>query len=404
VQIAGGYGVVHNDGTIIATASYVSYKFNGGIGVEATAGGRIDNGVSGVGSALISGVAFGVLVSGGPGIVINAGTITSAYRGVELFGGPDTVINSGTITGGDVGVFFGLEDGSAKLTNTGTISGSGADRVTAVVLDAGSNTLAIGAGAVFHGTVDANPQGINTLQLLAGPAGTVSGIGSEYLGFQTLAVVAGAYWSVAGVNAAGADFGVALRADASLEVTGSLNVGSVLTLQGRGTLGVAAAGQLVVGGTAGAAGVVTVEREIVGSGTIATSIADSGSIVASGGTLTLGSDTGGTGTVAISAHSVLQADAGLSTARVEFLLGSGEKLALAEPKRMSSQIIGFARGDRIDLLGTVATSLSFSSATDILTVRGAGGAIAALRFSSSYGALRFQLASDGHGGSNILLN
>ncbi len=62
---------------------------------------------------------------------------------------------------------------------------------------------------------------------------------------------------------------------------------------------------------------------------------------------------------------------------------------------------GFAATDSIDLLGAVATGLSYSTTTDILTVTGASGTIAALRFSGSYTDGSFAKGTDHNGGTFI---
>ena len=60
-------------------------------------------------------------------------------------------------------------------------------------------------------------------------------------------------------------------------------------------------------------------------------------------------------------------------------------------------------GDRIDLLGAVATGITLGTTTDVLTVKGASGTLASLRFSSAYPGQAFHFGSDGHGGTNITL-
>ncbi len=167
----------------------------------------------------IFGDKYGVQMSD-PGTVDNFGTIASGYySGVRMrYGG--TVINEagGTITGGTEatpgnyftanasGVYFGGTD--ATLENAGTIVATQGDPVAghpytgdAVVLSASdTNRLIVDAGAVFEGNVVADVStAANTIELSAkdGP-GTISGLGTKYLGFQTVTIDSGATWTVAG--------------------------------------------------------------------------------------------------------------------------------------------------------------------------------------------------------------
>ena len=92
----------------------------------------------------------------------------SANTSVLIYQQGGTVINAGTLAGADAIMF----------------SGSFADRVVA------------DPGAVFGGTVQGG-SGSNTLELApgtAGNAGTISAIGSQFIGFTSLAVDAGASW------------------------------------------------------------------------------------------------------------------------------------------------------------------------------------------------------------------
>ena len=123
--------------------------------------------------------------------------------------------------------------------------------------------------------------------------------------------------------------------------------------------------------------------------------------VGAAGSLTLTGDIGGPGTIAISAKAMLLADGTVASA-MKFLAGGSATVSLAEPIAATGTIGGFIKTDTIDLLGTVATGISFSTTTDVLTVTGAGGTIAALHFSGSYTA-SFVKGSDGHGGTRITL-
>ncbi|HEX4504762.1 MAG TPA: Hint domain-containing protein [Alphaproteobacteria bacterium] len=128
--------------------------------------------------------------------IVNHGTIAVTGTGISLAGG-GSVSNDGTVGGGGVAVAVGGASGTVE--NAGTIGGS----THAVYMGAATNRLIVDGGAVFNGDVAANPAGANTIELTSGAAtGTLSGLGSTYLGFQTVTIDSGASWTVGGGLAA----------------------------------------------------------------------------------------------------------------------------------------------------------------------------------------------------------
>ena len=116
------------------------------------------------------------------------------------------------------------------LINAGTVEGS----PDAVRFAAGAgNLVVIQAGGTFSGVVDGgNTLGSatpSTLELAKGPSfnGKISGLGSEFVNFASIAVDSGADWGVYGSNS--------IAANATLSVYGYL--GSYGTLAGNVTLG-----------------------------------------------------------------------------------------------------------------------------------------------------------------------
>jgi hypothetical protein len=79
-------------------------------------------------------------------------------------------------------------------------------------------------------------------------------------------------------------------------------------------------------------------------------------------------------------------------------------LELGAAGSFAGTIIGFSGSDAIDVLNTAVTGLSYSgtSTSGTLTVSGSGGTIAELKFSGDYTTASFALASDGHGGTDII--
>jgi fibronectin-binding autotransporter adhesin len=108
------------------------------------------------------------------GTIINAGIIGSGqYTGVYLVDG--TLINSGTIIGGNFGV---------AVHATG---------------DIGPARVVVDPGAVFIGNVEAVSGTKNVLGLAsATTAGTLSGIGSQFTGFDTIDFYTGSTWTASG--------------------------------------------------------------------------------------------------------------------------------------------------------------------------------------------------------------
>jgi len=195
--IAGGsFGIIDsvaavtivNDGTISGAVNDAIRLVNySGAGVS-----LIDNG----GTILGQGN-NGIYISQSYAAVQNRGTIDSVYTdGIKTRGQSITVQNSGSIHGGTDGVDLGGVN--ATLENSGTISGT----VYAAYLNGtGNNRLILDPGAAFSGQVLARSGAANTIELAGTSAGTLAGLGSTYVGFQTVTIDGGAKWDVAGTLA-----------------------------------------------------------------------------------------------------------------------------------------------------------------------------------------------------------
>jgi len=247
VMVAGA-AVADNGGLIVGGAGGFDYPLAWGVNYATAAGGAgVD--LTGAGTlrntgAILGGVGGAVLAGyGGTG---GAGVVTS--QGASVF-------NAATITGGSGGsiaphfeVPFGGNGGEGvylnggTLTNAGTISGGagGAGTSTsgtqglAVEFGAAAGTLVLDPGAVFHGLVAANPNAGDVL-LLAGTGGKLSGIGTEFTGFSTLAERPGAAWTLGASTLAG-NAEVIVRQDARLTFTGGLSGGGLVRLDAGATL------------------------------------------------------------------------------------------------------------------------------------------------------------------------
>ncbi len=232
--------------TVANSGVVAGYGVNS-VGVSLSAGGKVNNQFA----ATVSG-ATGVRGGASPTTVINFGTISGATaggRGVDLFGGGAVYNQAYGRIEGETGISFYNSGGT--VTNLGTVAGSGG---TAVSMAAGyENLVRVAGGAVFSGLVDGgNAVGgtaASTLQLTAyGLDGTLSGLGSNFVNFQTVEVGLGALWTLTGSNALTA--GQTLINNGSLILTDTTIVTDVLLGKGKATLG--DGGRLTVGGSVAA--------------------------------------------------------------------------------------------------------------------------------------------------------
>ena len=217
VETSGGtaiYGSLAQAWTINNAGTVSGGNVSGSLGVDLRAGGLITN------TGLISGYTFGARIRGAAGTVTNSSRISSHTDGVVLFdGGQVTNMAGGQITGSsNVGVYFGGAPGT--VTNAGTIAG-GIDAVQFV--GQFDDRVIFDAGAIFRGTV-AGGGGNNTLELAAGTSavGTLADFGSQFAGFGTIDVDAGASWKIDNTNTFGS--GVLVTDAGTLTNTGTIAI------------------------------------------------------------------------------------------------------------------------------------------------------------------------------------
>jgi len=174
------------------TTNEISGSYAAGITLTSDA---FDNPVTVTSTATVSGGTEGAIAAQTPWTIDNAGQVSGTSAGVYLYaGGSVTNTAIGDISGGDFGIEISRAAGT--IENAGTIGG-GTDAVYFGA--AAANRLIVDADAVFDGNVAANSGGTNTIELTSGAtAGTLSGLGTEYKGFQTVTIDSGASWTVAG--------------------------------------------------------------------------------------------------------------------------------------------------------------------------------------------------------------
>jgi hypothetical protein len=240
VYVRGAAGVVQNAGVITGNATNASNAgvylrvpgssltnqsggtitgFRGAVAINSTV---VNAGSLGGNATAASGA--GVLLTTGGVLTNQSGGTVTGFMGVYNSSGAATVVNAGDIAGNaSTGKGISLK-GAGTVTNQsgGTISG-GAD---AVQFAAGvTNLLVVDPGAVFTGTVNGGntigATSISTLELASGAgSGTISGIGSSYVGFAAITVDSGARWTIAGYNTLAA--GVTLTNSGTDTVIGTL--------------------------------------------------------------------------------------------------------------------------------------------------------------------------------------
>ena len=219
----GSSGVVVDNSVIDASGLIVGgyaghnayYGTNGGIGVQLNGG-----------TALLSGTVQGGMSSGYP----------RGYGGVGVQINGGSAVNTGTISGGNdtfsdryAGNAAGVTINGGTLTNHGTISGGtieqGGVTPAAVYFGSDGGTLIVDPGAVFNGDVIAKAGTSDALVLAGTQPATLSGLGTQFTGFDTLTVENGAHWTLAG-SASGA-VKVTLDDKSSLTAAGALSVDHV---------------------------------------------------------------------------------------------------------------------------------------------------------------------------------
>lgn len=346
IRVGSGAGTIINNGTIEA-----------GSGVELIAGGYVANGKNDV----IAGTGYGIRGYSPTGFgqtttIINAGTIRSAYFNAVVLDNDSTIENTGIISGYFQGVF--LSNGGT-IVNSGTIAG----RYAAVHFQGGyNNRLVDDPGAVFIGNVFADATGFtDTLELASGSSsGTITGIGSSFTGFTTIAIDAGAHWILAGGNA----------------LTGELTIAAGATLADTGAL--------------------TSQYYVTNNGLITTDPS----------TAIFGGAVAGTGTIEIGAGSDVTFNASVSSGQKIIFDDATGTLTLGDPSQFSATVYELQPGDTIDFSGigsAKVASATLGAGNELVLRNAAGGVLAEIRLdpAQNFAHEGFAATSDGAGGTDV---
>lgn len=415
VGAVGGAATVDNAGTIEGSQRD---------GVALLYGGYVGNAGSSPTAAVITGIYNGVLITGDPGTVVNAGSIGGTKVGVQLDAGGSLANAANAVITGSYGVLFydgalsGTPTFAGSLTNLGTIEGSSVDGV-ALLADA---SLVNGTAGAALGLISAANYGVliesttatlrnyGTIEGLTGVYGrAVTANNIIYAPVVTL-INAGLIDGTGGTAVSLFDSNDLLVVEPSARFIGGINggTGTLELAAGIGALG--GLGTSITGfdgitvdplGTWALSGLVGATTSLVNDGVIT---------IAAGTTLQARDNviaaSGSAGLIEIGAS----ADAGLLAAigadEEVYFAGAGGTLDLAEASAVAGPISGFLAGDTIDLMDASLSGLTFgysgNTTAGTLTLKENGTAYAALTLDGGYTAASFHLAADPNGGSDIL--
>ncbi|MBV9457255.1 MAG: autotransporter domain-containing protein [Bradyrhizobium sp.] len=191
----GGSGIVANAaaqvtiaaGSTVAGGSAVANSLgSGGAGLNLSAGGTLIN------AGTISGGSGGGSVSGGP-IGVDGGSGSGGARG----------FTSGTTRSGDAGV--GITGAGLTVINSGTIAGSNvgaSGQANAITFTGGNNVLELQAGSAITGNVSGTGNDTFRLGGATDSSFAVSGIGTQYAGFNSFVKTGTSTWTLTGTTGA----------------------------------------------------------------------------------------------------------------------------------------------------------------------------------------------------------
>ncbi|MGI4943443.1 MAG: beta strand repeat-containing protein [Janthinobacterium lividum] len=216
VTIAAGGSLSVASGGSLTPAMFLGINDDG---LLSNAGGISLGGFHGDGNGDLSVSSTGMLANSGV-IDIKGGTYqrvgSNAIPGVLTVSSGGTIVNTGTLTaeaGTTILPQLPLPSSlleiaaGAVLINAGTLSAAGSVSV--------AGTLVLDPGQVTTGIVQGSAGG--TLELASG-TGTLAGLGSTFVGFNTIRVDAGSNWTLAGATTLAANETINLEAGSTLSV------------------------------------------------------------------------------------------------------------------------------------------------------------------------------------------
>jgi hypothetical protein len=337
----------------------------------------------------------------------NSGTVEIFSGSLELGGvltnnaGAEIFIDGGTLAAAGL-ANAGLLSDVATITlggpadNTGTLSLSGGTLTLTTGALTNSGDLAVHEGSALttaagFGLSNSATFNVDTDNSDGGSTVTVGGTLSNTA---TLDIGNAALSAPTTVTAAG------LGNTGSINIEGGSTQQAVLTVDGSattsGTITLTGSSELVVssGNTfSETAGTTTVNA----GGTLAAATIDvTGGVLDFTSAIAAGS---GTGNFEIGGTGIVEFGGAVDAGHSITFTGIGGTTELGAPGQFAPTVDGFAVGDKIDLLQTAVTGLSYASG--VLTVTNGSTTVASLNVAGAYSTPDFTFASDNNGGTDI---
>jgi len=356
---------IANSGTILGST---------GNAVRLYAGGSVTNQNGGTISANAGG--GGVVINGATGTVVNAGTIAGPGSGSLRSDTGVWLLNGGSVTNQSTGTikgFYGVYGGgfyngagaATTVVNAGNIDALSASGFAVKFAAGYADRVVLDPGAAFIGTVSGGntigAAAVSTLELASGAsAGTLSGLGSEFVDFGHVSVDTLASWVLTGTNTVAS--GVTLTNAGSLSGAITLAAGGVLTNASTGTISLS--GATPVTGLAG--GISTIVNAGLLQGNIGISLSAGGSVSNQTGGIVSGA------TLGVYLQSGTLTNAGtISTTTGDALQWGSGAVAITNS---GSILTGVGNALRLNAGGTV-TNLS-GGLISVTATNGGGGVVA----------------------------
>jgi hypothetical protein len=316
------------------------------------------------------------IAAGGALSLLTKRNFTAAANGGSFTNSGELVLGGGTFTAVQLS-----QSAGAVLTGFGTVAGP---IVSAGSIIASGGTLAIAGAISGSGTLSAASK--NVLDLIGGGsfAGAITGAGNIKIDGALL------------LNS-----GTSLSATSVLEdASVTLGTGTTITNSaGHGFTIAANSGIVTLGGSGTLTNAGTLSKTGTGEADIGATFINSASVLVGAGKMVFLGQVSGSGAISLTSGATAVFDTGASaTQKVSFLAGSST-LDFGSPASFLGTIAGFTGSDKIDLLNTAATQLSYAGG--VLTVLNGTTTVATLTFSGTYNNNNFVLGSDSNGGSLI---
>jgi hypothetical protein len=300
------------------------------------------------------------------GTFVNNGTITAAASSGQFYVyGPDTFTNSGKIVVSNGDTFNIQSTAFTNLSGTTLTGGSyEADANSAIELNNNLKIVTLDATVIL------------------------SGAGSQIQSYNTT-------------------FNAQRGLDTYLATIGSTGVFELLGGRSmtRTNVAFSNSGKFVLGGGTFTTGTLTeaTGSSLFGYGMVAATIANAGTIEASGGSLILLNSVTGTGQLKIDAGSALSLSASVASTQSVLFNGSGAILNLSLPAGFTNAMSGIAAGDEIDLLKTAANAVVLNGSNQ-LVVTNNGAVVATFNLTGGNGNLDFSTQTDNNGGTFVVVS